>query len=46
MTIVLLLIVALLLGALGTVEAALRSMDAPLGGSGVAAAAEVIGAAL
>ena len=36
----------MLLGTLATVEAALRSVDAPLGGSGVAAATEVIGAAL
>lgn len=35
-----------ILGVLGTIEAAMRSMDAPLGGSGVAAAADVIGAAL
>lgn len=35
-----------ILGVLGTIEAALHSMDAPMGGSGVAAAAEVIGAAL
>ena len=34
------------LGTLGTIEAALRSMDAPIGSSCVAAAAEVIGAAL
>lgn len=34
------------LGVLGTLEAALRSMSAPLGDSGVAAAAAVIGAAL
>lgn len=34
------------LGTLGTIEAALRSMDAPLGGSGVAAAAEVVGTGL
>lgn len=34
------------LGTLGTIEAALRSMDAPIGGSGVAAAAAVIGDAL
>ena len=33
----------MLLGALGTVEAGLRALGAPLGGSGVAAAAEVIG---
>ena len=32
-----------LLGTLATVESALRAMDAPIGGSGVAAAAEVIG---
>jgi len=30
------------MGTLGTIEAALRSMDAPLGGSGLAAAATVI----
>lgn len=35
-----------ILGALGTVEAALSSMNAPVGGSGVAAAAAVIGGAL
>ena len=35
-----------ILGVLGTIEAALHSMDAPMGGSGVAAAAEVIGAAI
>lgn len=33
----------MLLGAIGTIEAAMRSMHAPMGGSGVAAAAEVIG---
>ncbi|MEM8922337.1 MAG: aminotransferase class V-fold PLP-dependent enzyme [Actinomycetota bacterium] len=32
----------MLLGALGTVETALRSLDVPLGGSGAAAAAEVL----
>ena len=31
-----------LLGALGTIEAGLRVVGAPLGGSGVASAAEVI----
>lgn len=36
----------MVLGALGTIEAALRSMGAPLGGSGVATATEVVGAAL
>ena len=36
----------MVLGTLGTIEAALTSMDAPLGGSGVAAAARVIGGAL
>jgi alanine-glyoxylate transaminase/serine-glyoxylate transaminase/serine-pyruvate transaminase len=36
----------MILGTLGTIEATLRSMNAPLGGSGVAAAAEVIGDAL
>lgn len=36
----------MLLGTLGTVEAALHAMDAPTGGSGVAAAAAVIGDAL
>lgn len=35
-----------ILGTLATIEAALLSMDAPLGGSGVAAAAEVIAKAL
>lgn len=35
-----------ILGTLGTIEAALRSMGAPIGESGVAAAADVIGAAL
>jgi alanine-glyoxylate transaminase/serine-glyoxylate transaminase/serine-pyruvate transaminase len=33
----------MILGAIGTIEAALHSMDAPLGGSGVAAAAAAIG---
>jgi hypothetical protein len=32
----------MLLGALGTIEAALRAMDAPMGGSGVAAAAAAL----
>ncbi|MEM1164327.1 MAG: aminotransferase class V-fold PLP-dependent enzyme, partial [Pseudomonadota bacterium] len=36
----------MLLGALGTTEAALMSMDAPIGGSGVQAAAQIIGEAL
>lgn len=36
----------MLLGTLGTVEATLHAMDAPLGGSGVAAASAHIGAAL
>jgi len=36
----------MVLGALGTIEAALEAMDAPVGGSGVAAAAQVIGGAL
>lgn len=36
----------MILGVLGTVEAALRSMGAPLGGSGVAAAASALGDAL
>ena len=36
----------MILGTLGTIEAVLRSMGAPLGGSGVAAAAAVIAAAL
>ncbi|MEM0989712.1 MAG: aminotransferase class V-fold PLP-dependent enzyme [Pseudomonadota bacterium] len=36
----------MLLGTLGTVEAALSSMDAPLGGSGIARASEVIAGAL
>ena len=36
----------MILGTLGTMEAAMRSMNAPLGGSGVAAAAEVIGRSL
>ena len=35
-----------ILGALGTIESALHRMRVPMGGSGVAAAAEVIGAAL
>lgn len=35
----------MVLGALGTIEAALNALDAPQGGSGVAAAAKVIGAA-
>lgn len=34
------------LGTLGTIESALRGMGAPIGGSGVAAAAELIGAAM
>lgn len=34
------------LGTLGTIESALRGMGAPIGGSGVAAAAEVIGTAM
>jgi alanine-glyoxylate transaminase/serine-glyoxylate transaminase/serine-pyruvate transaminase len=36
----------MVLGTIGTIEAALRAMGAPLASSGVAAAAEVIGAAL
>jgi len=36
----------MILGTLGTIEAALDAMDAPKGGSGVAAAAEVIGRAM
>jgi alanine-glyoxylate transaminase/serine-glyoxylate transaminase/serine-pyruvate transaminase len=36
----------MVLGTLGTIEAALNAMNAPVGGSGVAAAAGVIGAAL
>jgi len=36
----------MLLGTLGTVEAALAAMGAPIGGSGATAAAQVIGAAL
>lgn len=36
----------MLLGAIGTIEAVLNSMDAPMGGSGVAAAAAALGAAL
>lgn len=35
-----------ILGTLGTIESALHRMGVPMGGSGVAAAAEVIGAAL
>jgi alanine-glyoxylate transaminase/serine-glyoxylate transaminase/serine-pyruvate transaminase len=35
-----------LLGVVGVVEAALQSMDAPIGGSGVAAAAAIVAAAL
>jgi alanine-glyoxylate transaminase/serine-glyoxylate transaminase/serine-pyruvate transaminase len=35
-----------ILGTLGTIEAALHAMGAPIGGSGVAVAADVIGAAL
>jgi alanine-glyoxylate transaminase/serine-glyoxylate transaminase/serine-pyruvate transaminase len=35
-----------LLGALGTIEAGLRVVGAPLGGSGVASAAEVIAEAM
>ena len=35
-----------ILGALGTIESALHRMGVPMGGSGVAAAAEVIGGAL
>jgi hypothetical protein len=34
------------LGTLGTIEAALTAMHAPLGGSGVAAAAAVVGDAM
>jgi hypothetical protein len=34
------------LGTLGTIEAALTAMDAPVGGSGVAAAASAIAEAL
>ncbi len=36
----------MILGTLATIESALVAMDAPMGGSGVAAAAEAIGAAL
>ncbi len=36
----------MLLGALGTIEAALHALDAPMGGSGVAAAAALIGDAI
>jgi len=36
----------MILGTLATIEATLHSMGAPMGGSGVAAAAESIGAAL
>jgi alanine-glyoxylate transaminase/serine-glyoxylate transaminase/serine-pyruvate transaminase len=36
----------MLLGTLGTIESALHALGAPIGGSGVAAAASVIGAAL
>ncbi len=36
----------MVLGALGTIEAGLRSLGAPVGGSGVAAAAQVVGDAL
>lgn len=36
----------MILGTLATIEAALHSMDAPLGGSGVAAASAVVGAHL
>jgi len=36
----------MILGTLGTLEAALAAMKVPLGGSGVAAAAEVIGASM
>jgi alanine-glyoxylate transaminase/serine-glyoxylate transaminase/serine-pyruvate transaminase len=36
----------MVLGVLGTVEAALTSMGAPMGGSGVAAAAATLGSAL
>lgn len=36
----------MLLGTLGTIEAALHALDAPVGGSGVAAAAGTIGAAM
>ena len=36
----------MILGTLGTIEAALVAMDAPVGGSGVAAAAAAIGAAM
>ncbi|MGI9613665.1 MAG: pyridoxal-phosphate-dependent aminotransferase family protein [Acidimicrobiales bacterium] len=36
----------MILGTLGTVEAALKAMDVPLGGSGVAAAVDVISEAL
>jgi len=37
---------ASILGTLGTIEAALHAMDAPVGGSGVAAAAAVVGEGL
>ena len=36
----------MLLGSLGSIEAALRSLEVPLGGSGVAAAAEVVAKAI
>lgn len=36
----------MLLGTLGTIESALHSLDAPMGGSGVAAAARIIGKAI
>ena len=35
----------MVLGTLATIEAALHALDAPLGASGVAAAAKIIGAA-
>ena len=36
----------MLLGTIGTIEAVLRSMDAPMGGSGATAAASVIAEAI
>jgi len=36
----------MILGTIATIESALHAMNAPIGGSGVAAAAESIGAAL
>lgn len=36
----------MVMGALGTIEAVLRSMDAPMGGSGLGAAAAVLGTAM